>query len=118
MTNDFDYDIVYLENETEETNMETKWNDDWRSELERIDDGCHTRLCECRNTRKDLIKMAKLVKVFNPEKSSEDCLVRMMDWIGDWNGQFEVTDLTMEEYDKAINDIEKFAKKYIKIEVA
>ena len=98
--------------------METKWNDDWRDELKKNDYDCYIRLCECRNTRKDVIKMAKLVKVFNPDKPSEECLIRILEWVGDWNGQFGVTDLTREEYDKAINDIEKFAKKYIKIEVA
>ena len=42
-----------------------KWDDDWRYELEKTDYDCYIRLCECRNTRKDVIKMAKLVKKYN-----------------------------------------------------
>lgn len=84
-----------------------KWDDDWRYELEKTDYDCYIRLCECRNTRKDIIKMAKLVKKYNYCVPSEECLIRILEWVGDWNGQFEVTDLTREEYDNAIKTIER-----------
>ena len=43
-----------------------KWNNDWRDELKKTNEGCYIRLCECRNTRNDIIIMAKLVKKYNP----------------------------------------------------
>ena len=82
------------------------WNNDWRDKLKKTDYGCYERLCECRNTRKDVIKMAKLVKEYNPTISAEDCLVYMMEWVGDWNGQYMVIDFSIEEYKNAINEIE------------
>lgn len=92
------------------------WNNDWRDELERVDNGCYIRLCECRNTRKDVIFMAKLVKEYNPNQPSEECLIYMMEWVGDWNGQFMVTDFTIDEYKDAIAEIENFSKRFIRIE--
>ena len=92
------------------------WNDDWRDELKKINYNCYIRLCECRNTRKDIITMSKLVKKYNPTTPAEECLIRIMEWVGDWNGQFMVTDFTTDEYKDAIAEIERFAKKnYIKI---
>lgn len=82
-----------------------KWNNDWRNELESTNYGCYERLCECRNTRKDVVKMAKLVKKYNPEIPAEECLIYMMEWVGDWNGQYMVTDFTEEEYRSAIEAI-------------
>ena len=89
------------------------WNNDWRSELEEKDYNCYMRLCECRNTRKDVIKMAKLVGKYNPTQSAEECLIYMMEWVGDWNGQFMVTDFTKTEYKKAISEIEDYVTKYL-----
>ena len=89
------------------------WNNDWRNELEKTDYNCYIRLCECRNTRNDVIKMAKLVKKYNPVQPAEECLIYMMEWVGDWNGQFMVTDFTTEEYKKAIESITRYAIKNI-----
>lgn len=82
------------------------WNDNWRDELETNDYRCYIRLCECRNTRHDMIKMAKLMYKFNPWADSADCLIRMMEWM-DMNSQWEITDLTQKEFDEAIDFIEK-----------
>lgn len=92
------------------------WNNDWREELKKINNDCYYRLCECRNTRKDVILMAKLVKEYNPTQPSEECLIYMMEWVGDWNGQYMVTDFTIDEYKDAIAEIEKFTENYIRIE--
>lgn len=83
-----------------------KWNNDWRNELEKTDYDCYIRLCDCRNIRKDVIKMAKLVKKYNPAQSAEECLIYMMEWVGDLNGQYMVTDFTTEEYKDAIREVE------------
>lgn len=84
-----------------------KWNNDWRDELEETNYGCYIRLCECRNTRKDLTTMACLVQKYNRNIAPEDCLIYILEWVGDWNGQFEVTDLTNEEYEEALDTINK-----------
>lgn len=83
-----------------------KWNNDWRDELEKTDYDCYIRLCDCRNIRKDVIKMAKLVKKYNPTRPAEECLIYMMEWVGDLNGQYMVTDFTTEEYKDAIREVE------------
>ena len=84
-----------------------KWNNDWRDELEKTNEGCYIRLCECRNTKNDIIIMSKLVKKYNPTIETEDCLIYMLEWVGDWNGQFEVTDWTDEEFKKALDKLNK-----------
>ena len=91
------------------------WNNEWRDELEKTDYNCYIRLCECRNTRKDVILMAKLVKEYNPTQPAEECLIYMMEWVGDWNGQYMVTDFTTGEYKDAIAEIEDFSKRFIRI---
>ena len=86
-----------------------KWNDDWREELKKIDYECYIRLCECRNTRKDIITMAKLVKKYNSSRPAEECLIHITEWVGDWNGQYMVTDFTRNEYNDAIAKIDLYA---------
>ena len=86
--------------------MKMSWNNDWRNELKKVDNDCYYRLCECRNTRKDVIKMAKLVSKYNPTQPAEECLIYMIEWVGDWNGQYMVTDFSTEEYKNAISEIE------------
>ena len=87
--------------------MKIEWNNDWRDELEKTNEGCYIRLCECRNTKNDIIIMAKLVKKYNHTMTAEDCLIYMLEWVGDWNGQFEVTDWTDEEFKKALDKLNK-----------
>lgn len=84
------------------------WNDNWRSELESTDYLCYIRLCECRNFRDDMIKMAKLMYKYNPWADPEDCLIRMMEWI-DMNGQYIIADLTQRQFYDAIEKIKKDA---------
>lgn len=81
------------------------WNNDWRNELEQNDYECYIRLCECRNTRKDLITLSKLVYKYNPSVNKEDCFIYILEWVGDWNGQFELTDLAKEEFEKLLKKI-------------
>lgn len=84
--------------------MDGAWNDNWRSELETNDYRCYIRLCECRNTRTDMIKMAKLMYKYNNWAMPEDCLIRMMEWL-DINSQWDVVDLTKEEFNEALDII-------------
>ena len=88
--------------------MKDVWNDNWRSELESNDYLCYIRLCECRNTRPDMIKMAKMMYKYNRWADPEDCLIRMMEWV-DMNGQWMIADLTQTEYNEAIEKIKKSA---------
>lgn len=80
-------------------------NDDWRLELEGSYEDCYLRLCECRNTRKDLEIIASLMYQYNSDKTAEECVEKTLEWVGDWNGQFEVTDLTKDEYEKLIEKV-------------
>lgn len=81
-------------------------NNEWRTELENTDYDCYIRLCECRNTRNDIINMAKLVRKYNPTVDPENCLVYMLEWVGDWNNQYEVADFPIELYNRAVNSIQ------------
>ena len=82
------------------------WNDNWRSELESVDYLCYIRLCECRNTQKDIITMAKLMYKYNKEKfEPADCLIRMLEWVGGWNNQFSVADFTQKQFNDALDII-------------
>jgi hypothetical protein len=67
-----------------------KWNDDWRSELEIKNPECYERLCECRNTKHDILIIAKLMYRYNQDRTKEDCLDRTIEWITDWNNQIEI----------------------------
>lgn len=82
------------------------YNDNWRSELESDDYLCYIRLCECRNTRKDMIKMAKLMYKYNQWSTPEDCLIRMLEWMS-MNSQWDIADLTDKEFKNAIDIIKK-----------
>ena len=54
--------------------------------------------------------MAKLMYKYNKEKATaEDCLIRMLEWVGGWNNQFMVADLSQEEFKEAIEKIKKSA---------
>ena len=36
---------------------------------------------------------------------AEDCFIYMLEWVGDWNGQYNITDLTTEEYQKMLDKV-------------
>ena len=86
-----------------------KWNDDWRDELKETNYNCYERLCECRNTKKDIERMAKLMYKYNKDyATAEDCLIRMIEWVGDWNSQWRMTDsITNIELKIMLDNIEK-----------
>lgn len=85
-----------------------EWNNDWRNELEEKNYDCYIRLCECRNTKRDLLTMACLIAKYNPIKNVGDCVDYILEWVGDWNGQYDVTDLTMDEYKIMVETIKSF----------
>ena len=66
------------------------WNDDWREELRLTNENCYNRLCECRNTKHDILIIAKLMYRYNQDRTKEDCLDRTIEWITDWNNQIEI----------------------------
>lgn len=80
--------------------MNTKIN--WEKHLP---EDIYIRLCECRNKRSDLVPLAKVIKLYNPDATNEDCFILALEWVGDWNGQFTVTDLTEEEYDRMLKKV-------------
>mgnify|MGYP006988857989 CR=1 FL=1 len=72
------------------------WNDNWRNT---IPNDMLTRLAECRNKAMDIVAMATEMHKYNPNKTTESCFVRILDWVGDWNGQFEITEQICNKYD-------------------
>ena len=66
------------------------WNDDWREELRLTNENCYNRLCEGRNTKHDILIIAKLMYRYNQDRIKEDCLDRTIEWITDWNNQIEI----------------------------
>lgn len=81
-----------------------KWNDDWREELEKDNEPCYNRLCDCRNTKADIRIIAKLMYKYNLAMGKDECLHRTLEWITDWNNQYNI-DLTQEEFDEIINSM-------------
>ena len=82
-----------------------KWNDDWRIELEATNEECYIRLCECRNNKKDILIISKLMYKYNKQYEKEDSFIRTLEWIGDWNNQYNITDLTTDEYFEMLGKI-------------
>ena len=67
-----------------------KWNNDWRSELEIKNPECYERLCECRNTKNDILIISRIMYKYNQNRTKHDCLDRTIEWLTDWNSQFEL----------------------------
>lgn len=79
------------------------WNDTWRDELKSNHHNCWIRLCECRNTFKDVVIMSKLLYRYNPDKLKEDCLDRIIEWVTSWNSQYELEDKLFDKYNYIIS---------------
>ena len=67
-----------------------EWNNDWRSELEIKNPECYERLCECRNTKNDILIISRIMYEYNQNRTKHDCLDRTIEWLTDWNSQFEL----------------------------
>lgn len=67
-----------------------EWNNDWRSELEIKNPECYERLCECRNTKNDILIISRIMYKYNQNRTKHDCLDRTIEWLTDWNSQFEL----------------------------
>lgn len=83
-----------------------KWNDHWVNELEVVNYDCYERLADCRNIKKDILPMAKLMLKYNFNKGAEACLDRIVEWITDWNSQFELFDYIDDNYEKFLKRME------------
>ena len=87
------------------------WNDDWRIELVETDYDCYERLCECRNTKADIYKIARIMYKYNQTMSVEDCLDRTLEWLGDWNNQYDLVDISLSEYENLVNRLKAILKR-------
>jgi len=85
--------------------MSAIWNDDWREELKKDNYDIWERLAEYRNNRKDIIYMAKLMYKYNLDKTKQDCLDRMLEWVTDWNSQASLYPGSEDEYNKMLASI-------------
>lgn len=81
----------------------SKWNNDWRYD---IPGDVRSRLADCKNTWNDIKVMGRAMKVANPDRSAEDCAERILDWVLDWNNQFDQLDPTEAQYKELIKYIE------------
>ena len=79
-----------------------EWNDDWRSELETKNPECYKRLCECKNTKNDILIISRLMYKYNQDRTKYDCLDRTIEWLTDWNSQFELY-LSETEYQEILS---------------
>ena len=79
-----------------------EWNNDWRSELEIKNPECYERLCECRNTKNDILIISRIMHKYNQNRTKNDCLDRTIEWLTDWNSQFELC-LSETEYQEILS---------------
>lgn len=67
------------------------------------------RLSDCRSRRSDLPILRDAIWQYiqdnnaQDEWSLEDAAVLALEWVGDWNNQYNVTDITDEQYTRFIN---------------
>lgn len=70
---------------------EREWNDNWRTKLARHCPQVYDRLCNCNNTKNDLIVIARYIYNENFNYfTKEECLDRAIEWLTDWNNQAEL----------------------------
>ena len=79
-----------------------EWNNDWRSELEIKNPECYERLCECRNTKNDILIISRIMYKYNQNRTKHDCLDHTIEWLTDWNSQFELY-LSETEYQEILS---------------
>ena len=82
-----------------------KFNNDWRN---KISESVLTRLAECRNTKHDILVMAKACQRENPTVAPIDCVIYIMEWVTDWNNQYEL-ELTKDEFNAYIKEVSNVA---------
>lgn len=78
-----------------------KFNNDWRN---KISESVLTRLAECRNTKHDILVMAKACQRENPTVAPIDCVIYIIEWVTDWNNQTEL-ELTKDEFNAYIEEV-------------
>lgn len=67
------------------------------------------RLSDCRSRRSDLPILRDAIWQYiqdnnaQDEWSLEDAAVLALEWVGDWNNQYNVTDITEDQYTRFIN---------------
>lgn len=70
-----------------------KWNDDWRKELKEQREDVFYRLTSCCNTLEDISIISVYMARYNPNRTYQEALDRTIEWVCDWNNQFELFDL-------------------------
>ena len=80
------------------------WNDDWREALESKNERLMVRLAECRSISQDIPIIAQEMYRYNRPKTKEQCLDRTIEWITDWNNQYNLVP-EPEEYDSFLSKI-------------
>lgn len=81
----------------------SNWNNGWR---DNIPGEVRARLSECRNTWQDIEIMGRAMKLANPDKSVDECAERILDWVLDWNDQYDL-DPSLDQYEELLRYIEE-----------
>lgn len=82
---------------------DSRWDDSWR---DNISEEVYDRLCTCCNSWKDIKIMGRAIKAVNPTRSAEECAERILEWVCDWNNQWQL-DPTEDEYKELLAYIDR-----------
>ena len=85
--------------------MNENYNDDWREELKLDYPEVYERFCLAKNTSKDLIVLSKLMYKYNKDKTKEQVLDRVIDWVTGLNNQVSLIP-SENEYKKILKLLE------------
>ena len=82
------------------------WNDCWRGYVKLTNYDMYIRLCECNNTKHDILVMSKAMYEVNTHKTPKECLDRMTEWVMGWNNQINIK-ISDSDYEKFLKEISK-----------
>lgn len=80
----------------------------WKNNLE---EDVYIRLCECRNTLKDIPILAKVVVKVDEDMTPQDALDFVIEWVTDYNNQWELYDEIDKRYSKMLKEVERASKR-------
>lgn len=78
---------------------------------ENLEEDVYIRLCECRSTLKDIPILAKVVVKVDEDMTPQDALDFMIEWVTDYNNQWELYDEIDRRYSKMLKEVERASKR-------
>ena len=71
---------------------EIRWSYDWKEYAEKNEPEFMTRLGECHSRAHDVVMLATFIWSTNQNRDVIDCWDLAVEWITDWNNQFNLYD--------------------------